>query len=283
MQQRHSRKITSLLLGLILTLGLAACGSGGGNGGGGNALQDEATAQAVGDIVAQSLADSIAVFATGDASVIVPFSTSGISGQQKSGGCEPAVSGTAPDTDNDNDGIELDRTETYTESNCSISTPNGPNIAFTGEFNVSDKDDNDPQSGYTIDTTDGQPFRYLQDGQELFSLATAYDVTVSNGTFTTTYNSTYSTQGGGELDFDFSASFSPTSPERSEGDVSYSGDFGWSYQGESYNLSIDSNNLYYNEQCGVYFERGTVTISDSANNTVTVNFSCDDQTVTTSL
>lgn len=286
----YIQRISYLVLALVLTLGLAACGSSnGGNGGGGdgdNVLENEQVAEVVAQSVAQSLSRSIELFVSADASGLVPFAPSGVSGQQ-SGSCEPAVSGSAPDTDADNDGIELDRTETYTTSNCSFSNPNGPSFAFTGEVSIADKDDNDPQSGYTVDTTDGQPLTFIQDGQEVFSIALAIDTTASGGALNASYDVTYEFsgqqgQGGGSLDYSLDVSFTPANEARTEGDVSYSGSFEFSGQGETYTLDISSSGLYYDASCQTNFDRGSVTVSDSASNTATVTYSCDSSSVSTS-
>lgn len=266
------RRTLTGVLGAVVVLGVAACG-----GNTGMPLTEGDVDRIIGPLITDVTEETVQDLATGDLSgllsdlELVPSATGNLSADLSSSqiisGCTPDVSGSGPDTDADNDGIPRERIETYTASNCPLA----------GEIRITDKDDSDPLSGYTLSTR--EPFRSVE-GEGVTGTEINIDATRNGDTFDVLFDSEANFQFDDSTvseRADLDISLDAANAERTEGEMSYDGSYLLAFDDERFDLRFTSNDLYYDESCLTGFRRGSVTVDDGYGNTVTATYNCDEE------
>lgn len=282
-------RLASIFLLSALML-LAACGGGDpGPGGDGNAALDQGEAETLSALATQSDRFLIAMLqdpfsltlASSTTSASLPRPLTKLLGQTPETDLgvlqsEECVTEGGNTTDADNDGIPVSATYTI---DCDYSDPSYGSLKLTGSFTFSDKDDNDPLSGYTAEVSD-YDYTFSADGTNVtFSMDLAIDLTVTADSYTADYTLNYdlsSAEGSGSLSYDYSLTYRPAdaSDPFAAGTFVVDGSLDFESGGERYSLTVETTpELLYSSSCDSSFVGGSARYEDSEGNALTVSYS----------
>lgn len=212
---------------------------------------------------------------------LLGLASDGLSAQQASATCVEEVS-----TGNDVDGDTIPDSASYS-IDCTFEE-NGATATVSGSASATDKDDNDPDSGYTIEVTD---FRasWTGPGGNTWSMtmSQSFDLDRTNGDYAIAYAFDLSGDAPGEsgsIDRDVDVVYTPDDAldPFAAGTFDATGTLTLRAGGDVFSFVEETTpTLHYDATCADEVDAGSARYSDNRGNTVTVEIaSCGTYTVT---
>ncbi len=146
------------------------------------------------------------------------------------------------------------------------------NNSFKARMSLRDKDDNDPRSGYVLDT---QEFQLVlnkgQSNETGLVLDLDLDLTQRNPNYNLYHNfslTLYNRSNRYNLAYTYTTTYTPDDPQNPfyAGTIDFSGIFDYRYNGKWYRLNAQGISLKYSRTCTQSFVGGRVRLEDSRGN-----------------
>ncbi len=185
----------------------------------------------------------------------------------------------AQQQDLDNDKIPL---QASYQVNCSVG-----DTRLKGSIVLKDKNDNDPKSGYTVDTDQYElTFNTGKPNESGLKLDLDVDVTWSNPNYAVRYNfnfEIYGSDGRFGTTYAYTATYAPDNAQSpfAGGTFNYEGTLDFRTTTKLYRLTGRSTGLKYSNSCKETFVGGSWRLEDTRGNTLQVVYNaCNNVTVT---
>lgn len=185
----------------------------------------------------------------------------------------------AQQQDLDNDKIPL---EARYQVDCTVG-----DTRLKGGIVLRDKNDNDPKSGYTLDTNQYElTFNTGKSNESGLKLDLDVDVTWSNPNYAVRYNfnfEIYGSDGRFGTTYAYTATYAPDNAQTpfAAGTFNYEGTLDFRTATKLYRVSGKSTNLKYSNTCKETFVSGSWRLEDTRGNTLQVVYNaCNNVTVT---
>ncbi len=176
-----------------------------------------------------------------------------------------------PSVDKDDDGVPVNGSYII---DCTVTNDqNGSSLSLSGSSRVQDKDDNDPKSGYNVNTDEFELRAVNSQGQTSYlKLDLDVNITKQSSSYSVAYNFNLAAKGFIGLERGITYTYTVTYTPDDENDPFAGGTFNYNgsknFRGEAgnYTLSAVANNLHYSETCAIGFNGGSKTYADNKGN-----------------
>ena len=189
------------------------------------------------------------------------------------------ASGVTEDVDGDT--IPVDAHYTY---DCTtVDSASGVTTRISGTVEVSDQDDADPVAGYMLDMSN-LTWSMTTGGETLsFTFDLLVDLVANNGIYEGTFDLSFEMSGpdfDASIGYEFDQKYVANDPADPfiAGTLDFSGNLTLRSNGNLYSLDVNGPDHVVDEACSTGFASGTTSYSDSAGNSLTVDFACDNGT-----
>ena len=176
-----------------------------------------------------------------------------------------------PSIDKDNDGVPADG---FYIIDCTLTNDqNGSSVSLSGSSRVQDTDDDDPKSGYKVDTDEFE-LRAINSQGQISYLKLDLDVYIikESLSYSVAYNFNLAAKDiiGPEngITYTYTATYVPDDSNNpfAGGTIVYNGSKNFRGESGSYTLNAVANNLHYTETCARGFNGGSKTYTDNKGN-----------------
>jgi len=182
--------------------------------------------------------------------------------------CTVNTTGNTQDQDNDKIPVRV----SYS-ADCSQN-----NNLFRARMSLTDKDDNNRRSGYTLNTDTFQLI--LNSGRSNESgliLDLDIDLNLQNPNYSLRHNfnlTLYEPSKRSSLAYNYNTTYTPDDPENpfNAGTFNFNGTFDFRYNRKWFQLTAEGTGLKYSRNCSQSFVGGTVVIRDSRNNLLQITY-----------
>ncbi len=176
-----------------------------------------------------------------------------------------------PSVDKDNDGVPANG---FYIIDCTLTNnQNGSSVSLSGSSRVQDKDDNDPKSGYKVETDEFELRAVNSQGQTSYlKLDLDVDITKQSSNYSVAYNFNLAAKDiiGPEngITYTYTATYTADNSDDpfAGGTIVYNGSKNFRGGSGSYTLNAIASNLRYTETCAIGFNGGSKTYTDSKGN-----------------